>query len=147
MQNIYVITANYGEWDDYTEVEMYVATDEVAARNRMQTLADEFSAAYAHMVEGLCHGIGVYDSITTFQGDEHVADVARCTYWNEGVSLVLSVMPVGKTFRRAERLDGVDLSFYPEGWDEDRIDREGELLVATKYELMAEPHEQRFGVS
>lgn len=147
MQNIYVISAEYGQWDDFTSVEMYVATDYVAAHNRLQSLAVEFAAAYAHMVEGLCHGISAYDSITTFQGDENVAGVARNTTWDGGVSLVLRSMPVGQTFRNSERLAQKGVDYLPEGWTEDRIAREGEELVATKYELMAEPHEQRFGVS
>lgn len=144
MSEIYIISAEYGQWEDHNSVEMYVATDYVAAHNRLQSLAIEFASAFSHMVEGMCHGIPHNESINTFQGDDNVGAVAYCSTWDGGVSLVLSSMPVGKTFRHSDRMIEKGVNFLPEGWTEERIAREGEELVATKYELLAEPHEKKY---
>ena len=146
MEKIYIISAEYGDYDDHCKVEIYVATDAASAETHMGHAVVDFKAAYARMVDAMAHGFDAREA-DMVGVNEHIAEIANSTYWSEGVSLVLTSMPVGKMFRRAEYIESVHLSLYPEGWDQDRLSREGDQFIATKYELMAEPHEQKYGVA
>ena len=72
--------------------------------------------------------------------------MARSSYWDDGIALSLWVNPVGQIFNGPEFLDRISVPFFPEGWTEERVERDGAELFATKYELMAEPFERLFGI-
>lgn len=143
MDKVYIIVAEYGQWSDSTSDDMFVHNMESVAIGTMKSIAEEFLKAYRQILENIAHGASVYDLPDEI--NQHVADVAIRSYHDEGVRLAMYSMPFGQVTFRREYMSCINLSLYPEGWDYDRVAREGKELFATKYELMAEPYEHKYG--
>ena len=143
MDKIYIIKAEYGDYDDACSVDMYATTIEGVAHGVLNSMAQEFTAAYSQMIEAMCHGVDPR-SIDLMGIDEKVAQVAHNTHWSEGVQLSLYVMPCGQLFRGSEFVCCAIVDLFPEGWDEERLSREGEDFIASKAEQLAQPYEMKY---
>lgn len=113
-----------------------------AALTEINKLKDQLSKAFALMVCNIAHGGSEHDPI---QGvDDDFTMFAKWAYWGNGVDISLHSMPIGKVGYHTDNdkpIYSEHLPFYPEGWNYDLVDREGDTLYATTYERMAAPIE------
>ena len=75
MENVYIISASYGEWDDHTSVDVCITTGGNSVV-RLDTIVREFTTAYRRMIEAMIQGVDTHDADMTGV-DEHIAKIAQ----------------------------------------------------------------------
>lgn len=146
MTDLYTISAEYGQWEDHTEIPMFLTTDEAEATAMLQKLADEIAGAYGEVRERMAYnGDKSFDNLLV---SEAVADVARRGSWDDGIALRLHKQPMNVVMsENRELVDKRDVVFIPGSYD-DEFDFEerakNDLPYVSVYDILAESFEQQF---
>jgi len=157
--NIFVVTASFGQWSDFTSVDMYLSTDENEAREMLARIHDQLSLISTQMrLDPDAEYIG-------FGAPEAVYNVAKRAAWEDDIALTLSSMALGAvisdrvyiTHTRVDIFVTSDFEpVFPPEWLTPMITsnahptpsmceiREGIRTPADKYEWLAWPYEVKY---
>lgn len=138
MARIYIIAAEYGQWDCYRQDDLFATMDEEQARRKLVELADQFAGVFSQMVENYAH-MGDFGDLS---GDENVIAVAKWSYHDDGLTLAVRSMEVGCTTRGFEYMERREIPFMPK--DSVSLNDIEPYNYDSKYERMAFPYEQLF---
>lgn len=137
MAQLFIITANYGQFEDYREVELFATVNPVEAYAEFAALQVKFVGAFDEMIERMPHN-GSLD-YGSFLAAEPIVEVVDAAWHDEGFSLSLYEMILGQLTKGKNRLETKYISFTP---DADFVSSEEGSESA--YETLAAPYEAKW---
>lgn len=143
MTDLFTISAEYGQWEDHCEVQMFNTLDESEARAMLTKLAAEIAGVYAEVRDRMAYnGDRSFDNLL---GSEAVVEVARRGHWDDGVSLYLRKQPFGVVHSDGRQVITSEfVDFIPNHRDEDEYMANAVADDMSMAERLALPFEIAF---
>lgn len=138
MAQLFIITANYGLYEDYREVELFATADQAEAYAKFASLQTEFVGVFGEMLERtVANGSWDYGSPLA---SEPIASIASAVWHEEGFSLCLHEMPFGQLTMGKVRLKSEYIPFVAD----DPISFEDIIEGGNAYDAMATRYEAKY---
>lgn len=135
MAQLFIITANYGQYEDYCEVELFATVDEDEAYAKFTALQLAFAAVSDEIMDGMTH-----NGLSILAADP-VATVVDAAWNDDGISLSLYEMVLGQLTVGKKRLENKYIAFVHSG---DFVSFEESYEADSDYETMASPYEEKW---
>lgn len=138
MAHLFIITANYGQYEDYREVELFATVDLDEAYAEFATLQVKFVGVLGEMVDRMAHS-GSWDYGSPLAA-EPIMEIASSAWHDEGGSLCLHEMVLGQLTVGKKRLETKYIPATPSSDIYDSFEEVSE----TAYDAMAAPYEAKW---
>jgi hypothetical protein len=138
MAQLFIITANYGMYEDYREVELFATADKAEADAKFASLQTEFVGVFGEMLERtIANGSWDYGPLLA---SEAIVTVANAVWHEEGFSLCLHEMAFGQLTVGKVRLKAEYIPFVTD----DPISFEDVIEGGNAYDAMAANYEEKW---